>query len=200
MKIIPRIISVIIITLWYSHSSAQVLDLTPSEELPEHKKLLQSNANIFEGRVMQQKSFYRYHPGGTVFTCSIIKITKIYKGSPQLKLGTIKLITEQGGHVENYRGITQPPPSDGFIGVTKGGDYIIFGTPTTFNPADTNLIYSMTTDNSLVFELYDEIKVFHNGAQWGNTHYSTRDSLYLFFKENGVTVKEQVAPADNTNH
>ncbi len=50
---------------------------------------------------------------------------------------------------------------------------------------NTITLTTMDCDNPIGFTGTDS-------AQWGYTKYSTLDSLYSFFKENGLTVQEEV--------
>jgi hypothetical protein len=136
---------------------------------------------IFEGNVTQQK-VYNGKRGRMI--CSVIQITKIYRGNPQIKLGSIKLITKQN------KGIADAGPDIG------RGHYIIFGRTYTLGGAsDSSTLISIVTDNLLILQTNDWIAFTGGGAVWGwrrPTHYNTVDSLYSFFKENGLEVQEEV--------
>jgi hypothetical protein len=172
------------------YSLAQVDIGTPSEWVMEHKKEIKNTPYIIEGTVIQQKHFKA--PNNELMTCYIISITKIYKGSPQIKLGTIKVILSDGAYESN--GIIVPTSDGG--GVTLGGKgsiCIIFGTPTAFKPTDTSMVHSMVAENSITLGwAADPINIDKTSAQWDYTIYNSLDSLYSFFKENGLTVQEEV--------
>jgi hypothetical protein len=189
MKTIKTILAVVIISSYFSCvCHAQQVGGTPAEWVKEHEKEINTSAYIFEGTVTQQKCYYG-KPG--IMTCSVIQITKIYKGSPQIKLGTIKVI-EEGGHIDNTPYVN--PSDGGWVLIGKGGTYIIFGQPSTFEPADTNMLHTMATDNTMTLLLccVDPINFDGKGAaQWDDTKYLTVDSLYSFLKQNGLTVEEE---------
>ena len=161
-----------IVLLCYSFCKAQQthhIHTTGTQWLALHQKELSTSAYIFEGTIIKQSL-----KSGTELTCSVIKITKIYKGSPEVKIGTIKILTEQN-----------PSDKDGWKGLSKGATYIIVG------KMDSDEFHSIQADNSLTIWCIDYINILNNTARWGGTIYDTMDSLYSFFKENGVTVQEE---------
>jgi len=181
MKITIRFIIGVSIVFCYSFCHAQAIN-TPAQWLAFQQKELKECPYIFEGNITQQK-YYNGKSG--VMICSVIQITKIFRGSPQLKLGSIKVITSRN------KGSTDVGPD---IGI---GHYIIFGKPSLpfRKPADSTTFQSMPTDNSLILFCNDWVTFTGVGASWGwrqVTQYKTVDSLYSFFKANGVTVQEQV--------
>lgn len=155
------------------HTQAELLDV--------HTKEISNSAYIFEGKIIKQTL-----KKGTLLTCNVIKITKIYKGSPGITLGTIKVFTEQS-----------PNAKDGWKGLSNGSTYIIFG-----NPGDTASFHSIVTDNPFSISLIDY--VFYPSpttARWDATLYNSLDDLYTFFNQNGLTVQvQQTTPADSTRH
>jgi hypothetical protein len=190
MKITTRIFTAVLIIFCYSLSQAQMGAYTPSQWTEMHKKSINNASYIFEGTVIQQKCYYAKR--GEIFTCSIIQITKIFKGSIQLKLGTIKVLTYQGGQVDK-NGPKSIVYDGGGLGKGKEHLCIIFGiTATDGLPLDSTALQSMITNNNLMLNMIDVIGFTSSGPQWGETNYKTTDSLYSFFKENGVTVEEEV--------
>lgn len=171
------IIALVITIFSYCFCYAQAIN-TPAQWLTFRQNELKECSYIFEGKVIQQSI------EGIIYVCSIIEITKIYRGSPQIKLGTIKVTTMQG------KGLQDAGP-----GLSKGSSYIIFGKLTNSKAFDTILV-----DNSAMLSRYDQISFHDTGAIWGwrqVTRYKTLDSLYSFFKENGLTVQEE-EKTDNT--
>jgi hypothetical protein len=171
MKTNNHIILVLLFTFCFGLiCSAQKKHLTPSQELKIEKQDINNTPFIFEGTVISQ-----VHQPKSAMVCSIVQITKIYRGSPQLKLGTIKVITEQSKNMQ-----------DGSSGLGRG-HYIIFGSIYTAKKFD-----STATDNNVTIGLADlSIAFSGNGAVWGQSHFKTVDSLYSFLKENGLTVQEE---------
>jgi hypothetical protein len=190
MNVIRGNITALLIILSYSFCRAQMAYLTPTEWVIEHEREIKNTSYILEGTVIKQKCYYMRHIGGAVMTCSLIQIRKIYKGNPQIKLGNIRVVTN-GGYMENV--ISTPPSDGGWITLLNGGTYILLGAPGAFAPADSNMLYLMRTDNALTLNLTAEpISISKNTAQWDETKYNSLDSLYSFFKENGLTVQEEV--------
>jgi hypothetical protein len=173
MKTTKRIITAIIIIFYSTFCYAQMTDVSPSRQI-------KYSTLIFEGTVIQEECFYAKLYG--VLTCCILQINKIYKGSPNIKLGTIKVITEQGGRVGNF--ISHP--SEVGPGLEKGKNYIIIGAV-----ADSTMLHKMSTDNDITVELSDCIILSGNSAVWDRTQYRTLDDLYSVFKANGLTLQEE---------
>jgi hypothetical protein len=179
MKACIKLIAGAFIIFFYSFCNAQVIN-TPAQWLAFQQRQLKGCAYIIEGTITQQKS---YNGKTGRMMCSVIQITKIFRGSPQIKLGSIKIITNQYS-----KNVADASPNIG------KGHYIIFGTPTKSSlPIDT----IFTTDNLLILQASasDWVTFTGSGAQWGwrkVTYYKTLDSLYSFFKENGLTVQEEV--------
>jgi hypothetical protein len=167
MKKIIKLIIALNIILCYSFCNAQ----TSAQWLAYQEKELKECAYIFEGKVIQQS--------GKSFTCSVIQITKIYRGSPQIKLSSIKMITTFGKN-----------GSEKFPQLHNGSTYIIFGFTTSYSKE----FQSIKADNLLTLQTNDWVTFIGNGAEWGwrkVTYYKTLDELYSFFKENGLTVQEE---------
>jgi hypothetical protein len=194
MKTKMGVITVVFIIFCNLFCYAQQIILTPQQRLAAQKECIESYPYIFEGKVIQQQG-----KKGRTSTCSVISITKIFKGSSQIKLGTIKVFTEQGINIH-----------DGETGLSKGSTYIIFG-----KPSGSNEFQSIVTDNSILLTIDEPIifskKIYKNSktnsidttaVQWGQTTYKTLYELYAYLKENGLTVQEEVAqptmPADTT--
>ena len=186
MRIMKTIKFFIVVTtlFCYSLSKAQMIDLTPAQWLGVHKKYIQSATYIFEGAVIKQNHYYVKNQ---VVYISIIQITKIFKGSPQLKLGSIKVITAQAVNGDNI--------SDGerLVEISKRGTYIIFCKPT--NPS--LLIDSTVTDNTITLTQlngmdYPIVISGKDAANWvGTPQFKTKEDIYSFFKENGLTLQEE---------
>jgi hypothetical protein len=175
MKTIKKIVTSTLIILCNSFCNAQMTDISPARQI-------KYSTFIFEGNLIKKECFYAKQYG--VLTCNVMQITKIYKGSPQIKFGTIKVITCCGGRVGNYR---QDPPADGGgPGIDKGKIYIILG-----NTADSTILHPMITDNGITIDISDCIILSGNSAVWDRTQYRTLDDLYSIFKANGLTVQEE---------
>lgn len=186
---------------------------TPQDKLKFQKEIMSNTSFIFECKFVSQKR-YRPSPNGNILTCSTLEITKIFKGSGQIKLGTIKVISQQGGSIpeENVREIN----SDMGQGIGKG-NYIIFGTLADSSKLG-NLIspaITIATDNSSVLWLVDAIVLYRHldyyksnpkckdpekaalnfpVAEWNSTEqtFKTIDELYAYLKDNGtLTVQEE---------
>lgn len=195
MNTIKKIIAVILISC-YSFSHAQNIRLSPAQQLAHNQAALKNTTFIFEGVVVQQKCYRTKQ--GAVLTWSAIKITKVFKGNPQIKLGTIKVISDQGGEIGN---VHYDASSEQEWDISMGVTYILMGIP-----ADSSMFASdmVTTDNSLVLLPTECIRFTEDRiqkkpiqnfpvAQWGGTSFKTLDELYAYLKENGgLTVQEQV--------
>lgn len=184
MKTRNKLITTVTIILCYTFCNAQKYNYpnTPAQWLAFHKDELKECPYIFEGTVTEQSS----KGGGNLSRCCVIQITKIYKGSPQLKLGTIKVLTQD-------RKSTDAP-----LSISKGYTYIIFG-----KLANSKTFDTIIADNSVTLWCYDHANIYSIGASWGwrkVTHYPIVDSLYSFFQQNGVMIQEQVPQADSTKH
>jgi hypothetical protein len=191
MKITKGFIATVVIILYHSFCIAQQKRFTASQWVGIEKKCIESAAYIFEGTVTSQECYYAKNKA--ILTCSVMQITKIYKGNTQLKLGTIKVLTYQSGRVKNGGSIRV---NDAGPGLGRG-HYIFFG-----KLADSSWIVDnmVATDNSIILTIagYPIVFLGNDGAQWGGTQYKTLDELYAFFKENGLKVEEQTVPADST--
>jgi hypothetical protein len=178
MKAIKEIIATVLLIFNYSLSYAQ------------HPTVIQKAKYVFEGTIIEQKCYYGAHG---IMTCSVFQIRKIFKGSPQIKIGTIKIINEQGGRVGNGP-ISRP--SDAGPVLTKDCTYIIFGVPSAFSRAyDSVSVYSIAADNQRPLDCIGQINFHGTGASWGwrrPTNFPTTDSLYSFLKDNGLTIQEEV--------
>jgi len=185
-----------IIICAYSFCNAQPIN-TPAQWLAFQQRELKECPYIFEGSILRQECYYG---NSGVMTCSVMQITKIYRSSSQVKLGTIKVLTMQGGQVGDGPRVQL---SDGGPGLGKG-HYIIFGSYLAFGrTSDSITVNSIVTDNLLTLHANDWATLTDAGASWGwrkVTKYPTVDSLYSFFKANGVTIQEQVPQADSTKH
>ena len=173
MNNIKRMIGAIVFIFCNSLCEAQQVQATPAQWAEVEKKMIESRAYIFEGSVIQQFTNWK-----ASLTCCVVKITKIYKGNPQIKLGTIKVITEA----------EYPNAQDGDIGLGKGAIYVIFG-----NPTNSSVFDSIVADNSIILTANNSIIFLSdNSAQWGTNFYRPLDSLYSVFKRYGLTVQEQI--------
>jgi hypothetical protein len=177
MKIIRKSFIAIIVCI-YSYCNAQPIN-TPAQWLNYQKNELKKCPYIFEGKITEQNKIGES-------TCSVIQITKIYKGNPQIKLGTIKIIT------------TILAGSEAFPQLSTGNTYIIFG-----SQSNSNDFQSKVTDNSITLWCNDWVLFVNKGAEWGwkqKTQYKTLDSLNSFFRTNGVIIQEQTSQAGSTQH
>jgi hypothetical protein len=218
MKTIKKTIVAVII-IYCSYSQAQQAYVTSEQELALQKQTMRNTPFIFEGTVIKQQCYISKKRGTQ--TCTVVQITKIFKGNPQIKLGTIKVIM-QGGHIGDTPYI---PPSEAGTTFKIGLTYIVFG-----NPATSSIMPNSTTDtlilsdNTVILEQYDlieinlidtnlkdakrikELKRYNPNwlADWDNYHFYSLDVLYAYLKQNGnLTVQEEVqqqpkSPADST--
>jgi hypothetical protein len=194
MNTIKKVLSTVLI-IYSSFCYSQQVILSDEQELAYHKRIIARVPYIFEGKVIKQEYFHGANDRWGILTCSIVQITKIYKGGAGIQLGTIKVITAQGG--PNSAGF-MTIQEDGGSGLTQGGTYIIFGTP-----ADSSRLHEMPSDNSVTLTM-DEPICFRaqNPITWGQTQYKKINDLYAFFKENGLQVEQQMSPipSDSTKH
>jgi hypothetical protein len=204
---------VVLIVFCYSSLYAQQIAYSASQWLEEQKERIKNSPFIFEGIVTSEKCYYDKNIRGIPYTCSVIQITKIFKGSPKLKLGSIKVITE-GGYIKSTDSLIYAPPSDANIGgglPLEIGHYIILGKLANFEPVDSNMIHSFITDNIITLTLTGIPIVFlgKDSARWDRPsyftdsfyYYNTAGALYSFFKENGLSIqKEIVVPTDTIKH
>jgi len=211
MNTIKKYITLTVLIFCTYFLYAQKADLRNDEEkIKFEKNLISSTSFIFEGTVISQKC-YRQSPKGRILTCSTIEITKILKGSGIITLGTIKVITEQGGsipeeHPNNEVYIPERGPKDGNLRIGKG-TYIIFAPN-----ADTSMLGSLnspartiTTDNTIVLGLYNIIGFDYTSSKkhpnnsdkfplvnWWGSQFQTKDELYTYLNNNGgLTVQEE---------
>jgi hypothetical protein len=169
----------------YLFSDSQKITPTPAQWIGVHRKSIERTAYIFEATVLQD--IHYTGKDQKVATC-IMQITKIFKGSPQLKLGTIKVVTDQQDIINGY--ITGGETDGAQLApIGKGGTFIIFGFPA----KSSWLVDSTVTDNAIILTSMEDDSIVINGnsAKWVSTYYKTLDELYSFFKENGLTVQEE---------
>ena len=194
MNSIKKIISAGFFIFCYFFSQGQQLKLSPAQTLDLQKRTMNNSSFIIEGVAMKQQCYYGKHTG--ILTCTVLKITKIFKGSPQIKLGSIKIITKQGGRV----GGDLEQISDGGPGIYEGLTYIIFGNQA--NLSELSSSDTLVVDNSVSIKEFDLIsitnvnntKLYHKGdpaANWNNYSFQSLDSLYAYLKENGSLVIQQ---------
>lgn len=193
MKTRIKFITAAIIIFCYSFCVAQQAYLTPAQMIIEHKKEISTIPYIFEGTVIQQQKI-RWR--NRLLECNIMQITKIYKGTPQVKLGTIKVIQWYGETISGDL-ISISLPSDYVsIVLNKGQTYIILGNPSYSDAVDS----VTTTDNQINLTTADyPITIYSNNtvSWYGTTQFKTTDDIYSFFKENGLTVQEEVQQGDS---
>jgi hypothetical protein len=186
MRTKSRFIIVAIIILCHSFSEAQ----QNARTLALHKRALKEAKCVFEGTVIKQQHFRGCQ--GWAKLCTVFQITKIFKGSPEIKLGTIKVISDDR--------IT-----DGGAPIDKKGTYIIVGAI----GCGQQYLDTVIADNSMTLS-EDGIILINTSinskdkqvpqatARWlgsgrldGGAFYNPIDSLYSFLKENGLTVQEE---------
>jgi hypothetical protein len=198
MNTIKKIIALAIFIFCTCFLYAQKMGFNTSEEkLNFQKRIMSSSSFIFEGTVTSQKC-YRQSPNGTILTCSTLEITKIFKGSGQIKLGTIKLITQQGGsipeeHPNNEEYVAETVSDGARSGIGKG-TYLVFG-----NLAGSSMLGSpnsptktATTNNTLVIQVYDLIDLKKLSWSSVEVNFKTINELYSFLNDNGgLTVQEE---------
>ena len=202
MKNLKTFIAILLTLHFGSLVSAQMTAFN----MEDQKNCIHNAKYIFEGKVIRQECFY----GGedrSVLTCSIISITKIFKGSPEIKLGTIKFVTMQGGRVGKDTGkiVLNPiTPSDLGPGVWKGGTYIIFG-----QDAPSNALHPMPSDNDVTLIMQCEPIEFEtpkNAAMeralafWRENKFVTSDELNNYLLNMGLNIQEPVSQADSTKY
>jgi hypothetical protein len=159
MKTKKYIIAVISI-FCYSFCYAQLIQFTPTTEMVTNYS--QTIPYIFEATVIQQT----FRHSGILSFCNLVQITKIFKGSPQLKLGTIKVLSDGGG-------------DDAGPGLVKGCKYIIFGKLTNSKTFD-----DIVTNNAFVLWKYDQINfpdnVYHDIRKNENIQSEQVDSILKY--------------------
>ncbi len=212
MKTIIKIFAVVILISCYHFSYTQILfdDSNPELRLQHQKNIMSNTPFIIEGKAIQQK--YLANEG---LTCTVIQITKILKGNGQIKLGTIKLITAQGGSLEDNKGnVSIETIEDGGPVIRKGQAYIIFGiSDPSLLPKPSSLSDTLlSTDNVLTLRVSDFIWFnFKNHdkysniplVNWWGTTFNSTEELYTFLKEKGnlivqVEMEQPTMPADTT--
>lgn len=167
------------------------------DTLAKHQRDLKITPYVFEGTITRQECYN--NKKGEMWTCTIFQITKIFKGNPQIKLGSIKVVT--------FQSVPGMKVMDGGPELGKKGTYVILG-----RPADSSMLNDkmIATYNSIilcpyygVIEIYSDIYnhgklVEQSHAEWEGgrwnpgTSYKSLEDLYAFFKENGLTVQEEV--------
>lgn len=194
MNTTKKIFTGIILILWNCLSFGQNITLSPSQRLEFQKRTINNSPFIFEGIATFHKGYI-----------TTISITKIFKGSGQIKLGTINVIAGSRSDVDN-----------GDSGINKDVTYIIFG-----GTADSSAFHFAnspvridTTTNNFAIRVNDLVEInrmlisfkSHKGvkspekaaadfpvAEWGNMSFKTLDELYAYLKEiGGLTVQEEV--------
>ncbi len=205
MNTVKKYITVAVLIFCTYFSYAQKMGFrTAEDKLKFQKHIMSSTTFIFEGTVISQKC-YRQSPNGTILTCSTIEIKKIFKGSGQIKLGTIKVITVQGESIpeehpnnEDYVVVTD---SETGIEISKG-NYIVFATLASSSMLGNSNSPAKTikTDNALVVQVMDLIG--QNRTFWYSVEvkFKTVDELYSFLKDKGgLKVQEQKEEVMPTN-
>ncbi|HSY75675.1 MAG TPA: hypothetical protein VK890_02395 [Bacteroidia bacterium] len=198
-------ILIISILLCHSYCNAQGIDPGAEQHMKIHhgeynndnsfteqqanseKQSINNTSYIFEGTVIEQKC---YEAKEHTLTCSVVQITKIYKGSSKIKCGTIKVITNQSGKYITIKGkdtLHIEYIIDHSQGIYMGETYIILG-----NPVDSTITTTpLKAENALKLEIFDLIELDKNTAIWRRyNHKTTLDSLYTFFNENGLVLVE----------
>jgi len=198
MKKTTKFIAAVMFIFCHYFSYSQKAYIAPEHMSDFHKKIINRSAFIFEGKAIQQK---QYHSRHGFSTCTTFQITKIFKGSNQIKLGSIKVVNSQGGTYEiidkdgNKMEVTELDDPEGdkiYVGLT----YIIFG----FLGDSTSLGYADSparldkTDNELAIDKYDIIVIKNTKdisiepVDWNGTKYKSLEEIYSFISS---TVKEQ---------
>jgi len=194
MNTTKKIFIGIILIFYTCLSFGQNIALSPSQRLEFQKRIISNSTFIFEGTATFHKGYI-----------TTISITKILKGSGQIKLGTINIIAGSRTDVD-----------DGDSGINKDVTYIIFG-----NTADSSAFHfakspvnTDTTTNKFAIRVNDLIEInrmlvslkSHKGvknpekaatdfpvAEWGNMTFKTLNELYAYLKKiGGLTVQEEV--------
>ena len=165
MKTSIRFIVAVGIIFCYSFCEAQKVQ---KWVVTERQNEIKNYKYILEGTVVQQTK-------NGDWMCSVVQISKIYKGSPDIKLGTIKVVMQL--------------LADGEPAMSSGAKYVIFGRTT-----NSSIDSGQTVDNSITLQCIDHIDFQGTGATWGArqpTEYKTVDSLYSYFKQNGLTIQQE---------
>jgi hypothetical protein len=97
MKTTRKALLAILFTCSQMFCYSQQIQITDAEEKAFHQKIIARVPYIFEGKVIKQEYFHGAGDRYGILTCSLVQITKIYKGSPKIVLGTICVVTSQGG-------------------------------------------------------------------------------------------------------
>jgi hypothetical protein len=188
MKTIKKILATAIIISCHLLCEGQIVQPTPAQAIAEHKKQISTTSYIFEGTVTQQKY---YNGRNQIVTTCIMQITKIFKGSPKLRLGSIKVVTDQA--IKSGDIISIPSDEGDVVAVVKGGTYIIFGRTVGL----TWTVDSTLTDNSITLTTmgmdYPIVIYGKDSISWEFTpQFKTKEDIYSFFKENGLAAQEEV--------
>lgn len=217
MKSTAKVITAAIFVLcsYISYSQLGFNPDDPKQRLKVQKNAMSHSAFIFEGRSTYQKTYRATR--GYILTCTTIQITKIFKGNPQIKLGSIKIITEQGGGIEGEdTPIIEPSEIGAYI--SNEQTCIIFA-----DIVDTSLLgtanspaKTITTDNSPIlfagdiirydFKEHDKTPKISPLANWWGAKFNSLEELYAYLKDNGgliiqaeaVKPKQLISPADST--
>ncbi len=191
---------------------------TSESKLKLQKQIMGNAAFVFEGIATSQKSYRTAKYG--ILTCTVFEIKKIFKGSGQIKLGTIKVIS-LGGTIpeenpDNKERVLEGSSAGEDISIAKGVTYIIFAPladSSGFGNANSP-VTTLVTDNTIVLGVRDliilnrmlthykshnvknpeKLAANENAAEWFSveTYFKTLDELYTFLKDNGgLTVQEE---------
>jgi hypothetical protein len=221
MNTIKKNIAIVIFIFCSCFSYGQRIGFrTPDEKLNFQKAIMSNASFIFECKFTGKKC-YRQSPNGTILTCSTLEITKIFKGSGQITLGTINVISQQGGSIPeehpNNEEYVMETNSEMMPGIGNG-TYIIFGTVASSSMlgSSNSPARTIATDNASVLSLVDVIELYRllnhfksdpkkykdpekaaanfPVAEWGSVEqtFKTLDELYVFLKDNGgLTIQEE---------
>jgi hypothetical protein len=216
MNTIKKYITLTVLIFCTYFLYAQKADLRNDEEkIKFEKNLISSTSFIFEGTVISQKC-YRQSPKGRILTCSTIEITKILKGSDQIKLGTIRVLTSGGNlPAENSKNknVIAETNSAGGLGLVRGGTFVIFG-----SLADTSIsngASNISSDNNPILLVDDIIGLYRllnhfkskpkckdpekaaanfPVAEWNSVelNFKTVDELYTYLNDKcSLTIQEE---------
>lgn len=192
MKTIVQYLVICHCILINASSFAQQLRFTEAEQLAAELKSIQNSPYIFEGMVIKQEE-----DGGSI-TRNVISINRIYKGYPEISIGTIQIMTNQST-IENGILIF-----DGPAGIAPNIRYLFFCNKVTSSimmPSDT-----LNTNNSIVMHGYEFIYLQRETdriipeiyAFWCNSRskrtFKTQNDLTAYLNNKGLNVQAEAQP------
>jgi len=206
MVVTKKLLLIFCLTNIFYTCGAQYVHLTKAQWDTEHKKLISRVSFIIEGAVIRQSTFIS--KSRELLTCSVLQISKIYKGDKQINIGTIKILT--------FQSTGSMTVSDMGEGLYVNHSYIILGSQADSSHLSKSMLQ---TDNIATIYLNDQIDlvdstqndftkkrnpsimvsdttsknntVIHHyiAAKWDRVGYKSMEELYEFFKSSGLTIQ-----------